>query len=70
MTNFDDIVIYTWHERYNYRASGDGGVYNLFARSLVPRVYIRDAEGVVRYIFADNPVPSYEVVRDALLGVL
>ena len=53
-----------------YSAQSDRGVYNLFARSLVPRVYISDAEGVVRYIFADNPVPSYEVVRDALLGVL
>ena len=53
-----------------YSAQSDRGVYNLFARSLVPRVYISDAEGVVRYNFADNPVPSYEVVRDALLGVL
>jgi peroxiredoxin len=53
-----------------YSAQSDRGVYNLFARSLVPRVYISDAEGVVRYIFADNPVPSYEVVRDALLGVM
>lgn len=53
-----------------YSAQSDRKVYNLFARSLVPRVYISDAEGVVRYIFADNPVSSAEVVRDALLGVL
>lgn len=45
-------------------------MYNLFTWSLVPTVYISDAEGVVRYIFADNPVPSHEVVRNALLGVL
>lgn len=53
-----------------YSAQSDRGVYNLFARSLVPRVYISDAEGVIRHIFADNPVPTAEVVRDALLGVI
>lgn len=53
-----------------YSAQSNRWVYNLFANSLIPRVYISDAEGVIRYIFADNPVPSYDVVRDALLGVL
>lgn len=53
-----------------YSAQSDRKVYDLFARLLVPRVYISDAEGVIRHIFADNPVPSAEVVRDALLGVL
>lgn len=53
-----------------YSAHSDRKVYNLFARSLVPRVYISDAEGIIRHIFADSPVPSYDTVRDALLGVL
>lgn len=53
-----------------YSAQSDRGVYNLFAESLIPRVYISDAEGIIRHIFADSPVPSYDTVRDALLGVL
>ena len=53
-----------------YSAQSDRAVYNLFAESLIPRVYISDAEGIIRHIFADSPVPSYDTVRAALLGVL
>ena len=38
-----------------YSAQSDRGVYNLFAMSLIPRVYFSDAEGVIRHIFADKP---------------
>ena len=49
-----------------YSAQSDRSVYNLFAMSLIPRVYVSDNEGVVRYVFTDNPVPSYEEIRAAL----
>ena len=53
-----------------YSAQSDRAIYNLFAESLIPRVYISDNGGVVRHIFTDNPVPSYDTVRAALLGVI
>ena len=53
-----------------YSPQGDRAVYNLFARSLIPRVYISDNQGVIRYIFADNPVPSYEEIESALESLL
>ncbi len=53
-----------------YSAQSDRAVYELFARSRVPRVYIcRD--GVIKYIFTDQPAnPTYEVLRTVLEEML
>jgi thiol-disulfide isomerase/thioredoxin len=53
-----------------YSAQSDRAVYELFARSRVPRVYIcRD--GVIKSIFTDQPAnPSYEALKTALDGAL
>lgn len=53
-----------------YSAQSDRTVYELFARSRVPRVYIcRD--GVIKYIFTDQPAnPTYEVLRAVLEEML
>ena len=53
-----------------YSAQEDRTIYELFAKSRVPRVYISDNGGRVRAIFTDDPVPTYEelvVALDALL---
>ena len=50
-----------------YSAQGDRKVYELFARTRVPRVYIC-WEGIIRTIFTDNPVPSCEDLAFALEG--
>ena len=49
-----------------YSAQSDRTIYELFARSRVPRVYIcRD--GVIKSIFTDQPAnPTYEVLRAVL----
>lgn len=49
-----------------YSAQEDRAVYSLFAKSLIPRVYISDKSGKVRYIFTDNPVPSYHEIAAVL----
>ena len=49
-----------------YSPQKDRAIYNLFATSLIPRVYVSDGNGVVRSIFTDTPVPSYEEVKTAL----
>ena len=53
-----------------YSAQSDRTVYELFACSRVPRVYIcRD--GVIKSIFTDQPAnPTYEVLRASLEEVL
>ena len=49
-----------------YSAQEDRTIYELFAKSRVPRVYISDNGGRVRAIFTDDPVPTYEELVVAL----
>lgn len=45
-------------------------IYNLFATFAVPRIYISDADGIIRAIFTDSPVPTYEDMETAVLDLL
>lgn len=49
-----------------YSAQSSRDIYNLFATSRIPRIYISDENGIVRYIFTDNPVPTYSDLKSAL----
>ena len=70
----DDASIYAyWQENdlsMPYSAQTDRIVYEKFARNRVPRIYINDKYGIVRYVFTDNPVPTYEALNEALGKVL
>ena len=49
-----------------YSAQSDRRVYELFARTRVPRVYICK-EGIIKHIFTDMPAPpSYEDIKTAI----
>ena len=49
-----------------YSAQNDRKIYELFAKTRVPRVYICN-DGVIRAIFTDQPEnPTYEVMKTAL----
>jgi peroxiredoxin len=68
----DDIEEY-WSENglsMPYSAQNDRGVYNLFASSRIPRIYISDENGIVRYIFTDDPVASYDDLKSALENLI
>ena len=52
-----------------YSAQDDRSVYELFAYRRVPRVYVSDATGTVRYIFTDDPIPSDEMLDEAMRNV-
>lgn len=53
-----------------YSAQSDRTVYELFARTRVPRVYIC-RHGEIKQIFTDQPSnPSYEALKAALEGAL
>ncbi len=53
-----------------YSAQSDRRVYELFARKRVPRIYISERGGTVRYIFTDDPVPDDTALVEALEDVL
>lgn len=48
-----------------FSAQSTREVYNLFATSRIPRVYVCK-EGVITAIFTDNPNPTYEDIKSAL----
>jgi peroxiredoxin len=53
-----------------YSAQADRKVYELFAKTRVPRVYICE-DGIIRKIFTDSPSPpSYEDIRTAVEELL
>ena len=70
--NSEDISAY-WSENglnVPYSAQKDRKIYELFAASRIPRVYISDENGTVRYIFTDDPVPSYNDLKSALESLI
>lgn len=48
-----------------YSAQEDRRIYEKFARTRIPRVYICE-KGVIRKIYTDDPVPTYEELKNDL----
>lgn len=44
-------------------------VYELFARTRIPRIYI-SKDGIIRHIYTDDPVPSYDDLKAALEDII
>ena len=44
-------------------------VYELFARTRIPRIYI-SKDGIIRHIYTDDPVPSYDDLKTALEDII
>ena len=68
----DEIEAY-WDEKgFNipYSAQTDKTVYNMFASSRIPRIYISDEKGTVRYIFTDDPVASYDDLKSSVESLI
>ena len=69
-----DLVEALWEElslTMPYSAQEDRAVYELFAKSVVPRVYLADRQGLVRFLHTDNPNPDFPTLQaelNALLG--
>ena len=62
-----------WDEKgYNmpYSAQNNRKVYNLFATSRIPRIYISDENGIIRYIFTDDPVPTYLDLKSSIESLI
>lgn len=54
-----------WNEKgliMPYSPQSNREVYNLFAQSIIPRIYICSADGVVRFTFGDSYMPSFAIL--------
>lgn len=45
-------------------------VYSLFAQSRIPRIYISDKDCIIREIFTDDPLPTFEGIKAALNSII
>lgn len=52
-----------------YSPQADRSVYNLFATSLIPRIYISDRSGIIRFIHTDDVLPTCETLLAELQTV-
>ena len=53
-----------------YSAQNDRKVYERFAQTRIPRIYICEKGGIIRYIFTDDPVPTYDLLKSSLDSVI
>lgn len=50
----------------NYSPQSDRSVYHLFATSRIPRIYISDRKGIIRYIHTDEVLPTCETLQEEI----
>ena len=53
-----------------FSAQQDSRVYELFATSRIPRVYVVDGKGIVRAAYDGNPCPEYAQLEKGLRALL
>ena len=62
-----------WREnglKIPYSAQNDRKIYEKFAATRIPRVYVNEKGGIIRYVFTDDPNPSYDEICTALENVI
>ena len=62
-----------WEEKcFNmpYSAQNGRDIYLKFARERIPRVYVCEKGGIIRYMFTDNPNPSYDDIMSSLESLI
>lgn len=62
-----------WREKgftMPYSAQETRKIYNLFAKSGVPRIYISDRNCVVRKVTTDNPIATYPELKESIDALL
>ena len=66
--NSDDIDAFFVSKglKMPYSAQSDRKIYEKFAKTRIPRIYINEKGGIIRYIFTDDPVPSYDELKSSL----
>lgn len=70
--NKESIEAY-WEEHnltIPYSPQPDRTVYNLFATVGIPRIYISDTSGIVRYVLTDSDEPDIATLRSYVVSLL
>ena len=68
----DDTISAYWSANaytMSYSAQPDRKVYNLFAQTRVPRIYICGRGGIIKAIYTDDPVPGLEELDRQIISV-
>ncbi len=65
------VKLYFINRNYTmpYSAQTTREIYNLFAYSRIPRVYVC-LDGVIKAVFTDDPNPTYEDMKSAIDGLI
>ncbi len=69
----DEGISLFWEENnlsMPYSAQKDRVIYEKFAKERIPRVYICEKGGIIRYVYTDNPNPSYDDLKTSLEAVI
>ena len=68
----EEIESYWTEQSYNmpYSAQKSRVIYEKFARERIPRVYICDKDGIIRYIFTDDPIPTYDDLMSSIESII
>lgn len=53
-----------------YSPQPDRRIYELFAKSVIPRIYISDPSGKIVNAYSDSPLPTEDDLRNALSAIL
>lgn len=53
-----------------YSAQQDRRIYEKFAKAGIPRIYINDKDGIIRYVYTDDHVPAYSELELTLNELL
>ena len=49
-----------------YSPQPDRRVYSLFAPRVIPRIYISDAQGIIRHMYVDIGMPTAEILAEEI----
>ena len=70
--NTEEVIRSFWQQAQltmSYSPQSDRKVYLLFASSRIPRIYISDAQGVIRFSHADDAMPTAEQLADEIKAI-
>jgi hypothetical protein len=49
-----------------YSPQSDRRVYSLFAPRVIPRIYISDAQSIIRHMYVDIGMPTAEILAEGI----
>lgn len=73
-TGEDSMKVEEYWMKYNmtipFSAQHDRNVFHLFAPNTIPHVFVIDKSGRIKYVHTDNPVATYEQLKEDIISIL